>query len=173
MPNWRSIFVAVLLMVPLSVGAVGLVNINTAGVTELDALPGIGPAKAQAIVAYRTEHGPFVRTEDLVLVKGIGPSTYEGLKDLVTISSVSSAVSKPSAPTAGSYKKPVETGGTITNTSNRSYAEDALGAPTAPAPLAAVGAAAAAPTGASLTDSPWTLGFLALLLVAGGVLLIL
>jgi len=50
----------------------GVVNINTAGLAELDTLPGVGPATAQAILDYRREHGPFQRPEDLLNVRGIG-----------------------------------------------------------------------------------------------------
>ena len=52
------------------------VDINTATVQELDDLPGIGPALARRIVAYRTENGPFQRPEDVTAVSGIGPATY-------------------------------------------------------------------------------------------------
>lgn len=63
----------------------GLVNINTATQAELESLPGIGPSKAAAIIAYRQEHGPFARPEDLQDVSGIGPKTWEGLADKVTV----------------------------------------------------------------------------------------
>ena len=63
----------------------GMVNINTASVAELDTLPGIGPAYAQAIISYRTQNGPFVRIEDIEKVKGIGPKTFEKLKGRITI----------------------------------------------------------------------------------------
>ena len=54
------------------------VNINSADVTTLaKELKGIGPARAQAIVAYRTQHGLFRTVDDLALVKGIGPSVIE------------------------------------------------------------------------------------------------
>jgi competence protein ComEA len=65
--------------------AVGLININTATQAELESLPGIGPSKAAAIIAYREEHGPFRRPEDLQEVSGIGPKTWEQLKDKVTV----------------------------------------------------------------------------------------
>ncbi|HET7688332.1 MAG TPA: helix-hairpin-helix domain-containing protein [Candidatus Macondimonas sp.] len=57
------------------------VNVNTADMqTIADALPGIGPAKAQAIVDYRTQHGPFKVKEDLANVPGIGAATLEKIK---------------------------------------------------------------------------------------------
>ncbi|HHW28336.1 MAG TPA: ComEA family DNA-binding protein [Syntrophomonadaceae bacterium] len=61
------------------------ININTATAAELDTLPGIGPAIAQRIIDYRTEHGPFRTIADLQKVSGIGERRYEQLKDLVTI----------------------------------------------------------------------------------------
>jgi competence protein ComEA len=62
----------------------GKVNINTADSAALDSLPGIGPALAQRIIDYRQEHGPFARLEDLMEVSGIGPGTFEKLRDLIT-----------------------------------------------------------------------------------------
>ncbi|MEK7872507.1 MAG: ComEA family DNA-binding protein [Chloroflexota bacterium] len=64
---------------------VGPVNINTATADELKALPGIGDSYARAIVDYRTRNGPFQRPEDIVKVRGIGPQTYQRLKDLITV----------------------------------------------------------------------------------------
>lgn len=63
----------------------GLININTASIELLETLPGIGPAKASAIVQYRQQHGAFQRLEDLLNVKGIGPATFESIKNLVTV----------------------------------------------------------------------------------------
>ncbi|HUD20521.1 MAG TPA: helix-hairpin-helix domain-containing protein [Candidatus Saccharimonadales bacterium] len=62
-----------------------IVDINTGTLAELDTLPGIGPKYAQAIIDYRTANGPFVRAADIVNVKGIGPKTYDKLKDRITI----------------------------------------------------------------------------------------
>lgn len=61
------------------------VNVNTATAAELDTLPGIGPSKAEAIVAYRTENGPFASVDQLDDVPGIGPATLASLRDLVEI----------------------------------------------------------------------------------------
>jgi competence protein ComEA len=63
----------------------GPVDLNAAGVDELDRLPGIGPATAQAIVAHRDEHGPFTTVDDLLAVRGIGDARLEALRDLVTV----------------------------------------------------------------------------------------
>lgn len=63
----------------------GMVDINTAGETELDALPGVGPATARAIVEYRTTHGRFTSVEGLLEVKGIGPAKMADLRPHVTV----------------------------------------------------------------------------------------
>ena len=63
----------------------GQININTASAEELDELPGIGPVKAAAIVAWRTEHGFFRYPEELIRVKGIGETTLTKLLDMITI----------------------------------------------------------------------------------------
>ena len=57
------------------------VDINSAMIDELIVLPGIGPALAQRIIDYRTEHGPFRSVKDLEQVSGIGPQTVQNLMD--------------------------------------------------------------------------------------------
>lgn len=56
------------------------ININTATVAQLDELPGIGPAKAQAIVADRQQHGRYTSLDQLLRVKGIGPKMVDKIK---------------------------------------------------------------------------------------------
>jgi len=62
----------------------GLINVNTAGTSLLESLPGIGPTLAQHIVEYRDANGPFQSVDDLVAVPGIGPATLEKFRDLIT-----------------------------------------------------------------------------------------
>jgi competence protein ComEA len=63
----------------------GRVNINRASADELDNLPGIGPATARAILAYREQHGRFQKIEDLMQVPGIKESRFSSLKDLICV----------------------------------------------------------------------------------------
>ncbi len=59
----------------------GKVDINRADAEALQTLPGIGPAKAQAIIAYRTEHGPFSDLNEMKKVPGIGDALIEQIRD--------------------------------------------------------------------------------------------
>lgn len=61
------------------------VNINRAEAWLLQALPGIGEARARAIIDYRSKNGPFRNTNELLKVEGFGTATYERIKDLITV----------------------------------------------------------------------------------------
>lgn len=61
------------------------ININTAPPSELQRLPGIGPALAARIVAYREAWGPFHGIEDILEVSGVGPVTFERIKHLIKV----------------------------------------------------------------------------------------
>ncbi len=65
--------------------AAGKVNINTAGLAELTTLTGIGDVKGQAIIDYRTEHGPFASVDELTNVSGIGDKTLAKIRDQITV----------------------------------------------------------------------------------------
>ncbi|WP_018606335.1 ComEA family DNA-binding protein [Uliginosibacterium gangwonense] len=77
----------VLVTLVASIGmAFAAVNINTATEQELQTLPGVGPAKAKAIIDYRTTKGNFKTVDDLKNVKGIGDKTFDKFKGQLTVS---------------------------------------------------------------------------------------
>ena len=63
----------------------GKVNINTADLTTLQTLSGVGPATAQKIIDYRTANGKFKTIEDIKKVSGIGEKTFEKFKDKICV----------------------------------------------------------------------------------------
>jgi len=66
-------------------GSSAALNINTATESELEELPGVGPVLAGRIVQWRTDNGTFTSVDQLQEVDGIGPSTFEELRDQVTV----------------------------------------------------------------------------------------
>ncbi len=69
-----------------STGASGLININTAGSTELQTLWGISTVRSQRIIAYRQANGPFQTPEDIIKVRGIGRGIFNRIADSITVS---------------------------------------------------------------------------------------
>ncbi|MCY8491952.1 helix-hairpin-helix domain-containing protein [Bacillus inaquosorum] len=66
-------------------GKGALVNINTATLDELQGISGVGPSKAEAIIAYREENGRFQTIEDITKVSGIGEKSFEKIKSSITV----------------------------------------------------------------------------------------
>ena len=86
--NTLGILLVVSLLAPLAASAAaaaGTVNVNTATAEQLQMLPRIGPSVAQRILDYRKENGKFGSLEDLMLVRGIGESTFAQLKPYVSL----------------------------------------------------------------------------------------
>jgi competence protein ComEA len=69
----------------VAVAAQAAVDLNTADAKALEKLPGIGPAKAQAIVEHRSKNGAFKTVDDLKKVDGIGDKTFESLKGEISV----------------------------------------------------------------------------------------
>lgn len=69
---------------PKATAAAGVVDINTATADELDTLPGIGPALADAIIEYRTDNGPFSSVDELARVPGVSARMVDAMREQIT-----------------------------------------------------------------------------------------
>jgi competence protein ComEA len=99
--NIKSILAALVLSLALALPAFASepVDINTADAKTLaEGLNGIGMSKAEAIVAYRSENGPFKNAEELGNVKGIGEKTIERNRDMIVVSSSKAKVASVKTP---------------------------------------------------------------------------
>lgn len=96
-----ALVLAAVATVPVSVATADerLVDINAASIAQLAELKGIGPAKAEAIVAYRDRSGPFKSVDDLQQVSGIGEKLLATLRSQITVGSAAPAAPAP-APAA-------------------------------------------------------------------------
>jgi competence protein ComEA len=102
----RNFFIVILFaFISLTVSAAEPVNVNTASAEEIAAvIKGIGPKKAEAIVTYRQQHGPFQTVDDLKKVPGVGDKIVESNRANLTVGEKSETVpgaqlpSKPSMP---------------------------------------------------------------------------
>lgn len=87
--NIKHLLASLLVAVGMCIGPVWadeLVDLNTATVEQLQAVNGIGEKTAEAIVAYRNEHGAFASVDDLVNVKGIGVKKLAAIRPMIGIS---------------------------------------------------------------------------------------
>jgi len=90
----------------------GVVNINTAEVSQLSNLPRVGQKAAQRIVDYRRDHGAFKKTSDLMQVKGFGAKSFERLSAYLTVdgkTTLSAKVKSPRSARGKSSKQPATT----------------------------------------------------------------
>lgn len=76
----------------------GVVNINSADASQLAMLPRVGQKAAQRVVDYRTEHGPFQTTTDLMQVKGFGQKSYDRLSQYLTTEGKTTLTAKVKGP---------------------------------------------------------------------------
>lgn len=96
----QALAILIALGIPVVVLAQTPIDLNSATSEQLQTLPGIGPAKAGAIVEYREVYGAFARIEDITNVSGIGDATFDRLRDLITVGATSAEPVAPVAPAA-------------------------------------------------------------------------
>ena len=96
----QALAILTALAVPVVALAQTQIDINTATSEQLQTLPGIGPAKASAIIEYREAHGAFARVDDITNVSGIGPATLDNIRPLVSVGAASAEPTEPVAPAA-------------------------------------------------------------------------
>jgi competence protein ComEA len=91
MSKLRKVLLSLLLIFPLLAGATDKLDINTADSAMLaQALQGVGEKRAELIVAWRAEHGPFKSIDDLIKVKGIGQKIVDENREILTVGKISS-----------------------------------------------------------------------------------
>jgi len=85
------------------------ININTAGSSDLQQVPGIGPSTAQKILDTRKSYGSFKSVDDLLSIKGIGPKKLEKMRKYLTVGKPPSKKQSNSPQTAAAPTKPTPT----------------------------------------------------------------
>lgn len=118
----KSLFVFILTIVALTMStasmaadaapagaSAGVVNINTASAEQLTLLPRVGASTAKRIIEYRTQHGPFGKTADLMQVKGIGAKVFESLSPYLVVEGRTTLSEKVRSPRKPRAKKPANT----------------------------------------------------------------
>ncbi|HSS75517.1 MAG TPA: helix-hairpin-helix domain-containing protein [Thermoanaerobaculia bacterium] len=103
------------------------VNINNADSSQLSMLPRVGPSVADRIVEYRKDNGPFKKTEDLMLVQGIGEKTFQLLKPYLAISGDTTLKEKVGSSRSGKAKGKSAKGGKAKKEKSASPADGSLG----------------------------------------------
>ena len=141
---WSRRLLAALLLTLASTAVLARLDINSASREELDGLKGIGPVKAQAIVDYRRQHGPFRSVDELQNVPGLGPALIEGFRRDVTVGAAGRAMAEERSAPASTRQPGRTTLGTVPQVAApaRPAAPATLSPPAAPSGKAALPAPA-------------------------------
>jgi len=81
----KQLLMACIFVLLTTIQALAGININKASQSELESLSGIGPSKARAIIAYRTDNGNFNSPSELLMVKGIGPKIFQKIENDIEV----------------------------------------------------------------------------------------
>lgn len=104
----HKLFTLLVALLMIATNAFAVVNVNTANKDELQMLTGIGPAKAQAIIDYRTKNGDFKTVDDLTKVPGIGPAVLGKMKNDVILTGSTTAKPATAATQAATKAEPAK-----------------------------------------------------------------
>lgn len=101
----KKLLIALVASFALCSFSMAAVDLNTASQQQLEAIKGIGPQKAKAIIEYRAKNGAFKTTEDVMKVPGIKEGIYSKIKGDITVGSKGAAAPAPAAAKASAPKK--------------------------------------------------------------------
>lgn len=99
----KKLILAALASLALSISAFAAIDLNTATQAQLEGVKGLGPAKAKAIIEYRSKNGPFKSVDDIKKVQGIKDGVFNQIKGEISIGGASA---KPAASAPGKASAP-------------------------------------------------------------------
>lgn len=102
----KKLIVVLFASLALCSAALAAADLNTASVQQLESVKGLGPAKAKAIVEYRTKNGPFKSVDDVMKVPGIKEGVFKKIKGEISVGGKTAPAPAPTAKTPATPAKP-------------------------------------------------------------------